>query len=99
MYLQAADLFIMGSYKEGWSTSLIEAVATGLPACVTDFSSADSIILEGKNGYVVKDHNIDEFVTKMQDTGKLSRPVYFEHLLNYSVEKLQSELLKVWKLL
>lgn len=99
MYLQAADLFIMGSYKEGWSTSLIEAVATGLPACVTDFSSADSIILEGKNGYVVKDHNIDEFVAKMQDAGKLSRPVYFEHLLNYSVEKLQSELLKVWKLL
>ena len=38
LYLQAADLFVMGSEKEGWSTSLVEALACGLPMVSTHFS-------------------------------------------------------------
>jgi glycosyltransferase involved in cell wall biosynthesis len=53
-YLQAADLFVMGSLKEGWSTALLEALACGLPSVTTRFSSADSIVKNGINGYVVE---------------------------------------------
>lgn len=53
LYLQAADLFVMGSEKEGWSTSLVEALACGVPIVTTRFSSADSIVRNGCNGFVV----------------------------------------------
>lgn len=54
LFLQAADLFVMASEIEGWSSSLVEALATGLPIVVTRFSSADSIVCHGRNGFVVE---------------------------------------------
>jgi len=52
-YLNAADVFLMGSFAEGWSTTLVEACACGVPCVVTEFSSAKEMIQDGKNGYVV----------------------------------------------
>jgi glycosyltransferase involved in cell wall biosynthesis len=52
-YLQVGDLFVMGSEKEGWSTSLVEAVACGLPIVTTQFSSANTLVCDGVNGFVV----------------------------------------------
>ena len=98
-YLNAADLFIMGSYKEGWSTSLIEAIACGVPACVTDFSSASSIIIEGKNGYVITDRNIDLFVIGMVNALKISHPIYNENVKAFSSNRLKKDFLKNWELL
>jgi glycosyltransferase involved in cell wall biosynthesis len=98
-YLNAADLFIMGSYKEGWSTSLIEAIACGIPACVTNFSSASTIIVEGINGYVIIDRNIDIFVNGMVNTLKMSRPIYNDNVKVFSTDKLKEDLLKIWKLI
>ena len=62
-----ANAFIMGSYKEGWSTSLVEAVACACPCVVTDFSSASDMIEEGVNGWVIKNRNEDEFTRRMSD--------------------------------
>jgi glycosyltransferase involved in cell wall biosynthesis len=98
-YLNAADLFIMGSHKEGWSTSLIEAIACGIPACVTNFSSASTIIVEGINGYVIRDRNIDIFVNGMVNTLKMSRPIYNDNVKVFSTDKLKEDLLKIWKLI
>lgn len=99
LYLNASDLFIMGSYNEGWSTSLSEAIACGIPSCVTNFSSAKEIILEGKNGYVIEEHKEDLFVQGMVKAMKLARPVYNENVLAYSTDKLKEDLLKLWKLI
>jgi len=99
LFLNAADLFIMGSYKEGWSTSLIEAIACGTPGCVTNFSSAKQIIIEGKNGYVIDEHNSDIFVTGMLSAIELKKPVFNENIQAYSASKLKDDLLKTWKLL
>jgi glycosyltransferase involved in cell wall biosynthesis len=98
LYLNAADLFIMGSYKEGWSTSLIEAIACGTPGCVTDFSSAKEIIVEGLNGYVIDDHNVDAFVEGMKKAIELPRPVYRENVLSFSMDKLKSDMIKIWEI-
>lgn len=96
LHLNAADLYIMGSYKEGWSTSLMEAVACGIPACVTDFSSANDIIIDGVNGYVVRDHDKTMFVECMKKALSLPRPVKHDHILLYSAQNLQSDILKYW---
>jgi len=98
LFLNAADLFIMGSYKEGWSTSLIEAIACGTPCCVTDFSSAKEIIVEGQNGYVISDHNVEEFVSGMCKAIELPRPVFRENVLAFSMDKLKSDITKIWEL-
>lgn len=98
LFLNASDLFIMGSYKEGWSTSLIEAIACGLPACVTDFSSAREIIEEGKNGFVADGHDPENFVRLMSEALKINRPVSNDSVKHLSSQGLKSELFKYWVL-
>ena len=98
LFLNSSDLFIMASYKEGWSTSLSEAVACGVPACVTNFSSAKEIIQEGKNGFVFDEHNEDIFVQGMFKALKISRPIHNDNVKTYSTDRLKEDLLKQWEL-
>ena len=98
LFLNASDLFIMGSYKEGWSTSLIEAIACGIPACVTDFSSAEEIIEEGINGFVVAGHERGIFVNNMLKALSLPRPVKNDKIMMFSSDRLRTDLLKYWEL-
>ncbi|MGV8962763.1 MAG: glycosyltransferase [Candidatus Saccharimonadaceae bacterium] len=98
-YLNASDLFIMGSYKEGWSTSLIEAIACGIPACVTNFSSAKEIIIDGLNGHVIDDHNTGPFVDGMIKAFKIVKPVNNENIQAFATNRLKQDILKTWNLI
>jgi glycosyltransferase involved in cell wall biosynthesis len=60
-YLNAADVFALASYKEGWATVLVEALSCGVPLVSTRVSSAAEIIIEGKNGFIVDDREPDIF--------------------------------------
>ena len=72
-YLNMANAFTMGSYKEGWSTALVEAVACGTPCVVTEFSSAEDMVEEGVNGWVIKNRNEEEFTRRLKDVLSLDR--------------------------
>lgn len=76
-WLQAADLFVMGSTVEGWSTSLVEALACGLPIVTTRFSSADTLVHDGVNGFVVPRDPV-EFADAME------RALLLPHICEYS---------------
>jgi glycosyltransferase involved in cell wall biosynthesis len=52
-YLRAADAFVLPSQREGLSISLLEAMATGLPAIGTRTSGTTELIRQGENGYLV----------------------------------------------
>jgi len=97
-FLNAADLFIMGSFKEGWSTSLIEAIACGVPACVTNFSSAKEIIQEGVNGFVIEEHDEDLFVEGMKKSLNIPRPVQNDNVTVLATNRMKSDLIKYWEL-
>ena len=59
--MKRADVFMFLSYfsGEGFSNSLAEAMAAGLPCIVTDWA-ANKDMIEDKGGYVVPVHGIDD---------------------------------------
>jgi glycosyltransferase involved in cell wall biosynthesis len=52
-YLQASDLYVFPSEYEGFGLSMVEALACGLPAVVTDVGIAGALIQSGVNGLLV----------------------------------------------
>ena len=62
-YLINADLFLQGSYYEGFPNVLIEANQVGLPVVAFDVpGGTKEIITNEKNGFLIEDGNIDSFV-------------------------------------
>lgn len=99
-YIQAADVFLLGSQKEGWSTSLIEALACYKPIVTTRVSSAVSIVKDDVNGFVVEQNDLNGFVSSITKALHLSH--YDEYIDNeiakYSLDKLKQSLGEVWDL-
>lgn len=52
-WLQASDVFTLVSRREGLPVSLIEAMATGLPAVVSDIPGTAQLITHGTHGFRV----------------------------------------------
>jgi glycosyltransferase involved in cell wall biosynthesis len=96
LLLNASDLFIMGSYKEGWPTSLVEAVGCGIPVCVSAFSGAKQIIDEGRNGYIQTKRDS----TKFADLMAVALQIKIEQvdMSLYSVCNLKNDILSYWPL-
>lgn len=56
-YYKNADLFILNSFSEGFSNSLLEAMLYGLPCITTNVGAAEQIIENGKNGWITQVNN------------------------------------------
>jgi glycosyltransferase involved in cell wall biosynthesis len=54
--LSAADLAILCSHQEGFANAIIEAMAAGLPAVVTDVGGNAEAVRDGIDGLVVPPH-------------------------------------------
>lgn len=97
-YLALSDEFVMGSFTEGWSTSLVEAVASGLPCVVTDFSSAREMVENATNGFVLENREENLFARRMQEALMLSEEGIKrknEECQRFSVQNLREEFLDV----
>ena len=97
-YLNAADLFVLGSRKEGWATALVEALACAKPMVSTAVSSAREIVAEGQNGFVVEQDDLAGFSAAMHgaltlgDTEDFSR----REARKYALEGLKPDLEALW---
>lgn len=97
--LNSSDVFIMGSMAEGWSTTLVEACACGIPCVVTNFSSAKEMIKNGINGFVIEDRDIDNFALCMNKALDIKRDRIIEYnkrYTKYALCNLKDDLLKIF---
>lgn len=94
-FLNASDCFIMGSFAEGWSTTLVEACACCVPCVVTNFSSAATMIENGTNGFVISDRCEKNFASAMEKAISMNRTQIIDYNSRYkklAVSKLKEEL-------
>ena len=66
-FYQLADVYIFPSRHEGLPTSLLEAMASGLPAVTSDIGGCEDVIEDGVNGYRVDSENAAAFADKIAE--------------------------------
>lgn len=64
--LDESDVFLFPSYTEGFSNSLVEAMARGVPAIATDVG-ANRDMLEDKGGIVIPAKNAEAVVSALRE--------------------------------
>lgn len=74
-YLSVSCVHCLPSYREGFSTSILEAAALGIPTVGSNIVGVKDAIINGENGLLFPLGNIEQFVhhlkTLLQDETKL----------------------------
>jgi glycosyltransferase involved in cell wall biosynthesis len=99
LYLNMADIYVVGSFKEGWSVAMLEALACGKPIISTDVSGARDMIIEGENGFVVENRAPKLFADAMAQvlTLKQARQVSLNLAEKYALKNLAKDIAANWK--
>lgn len=63
---QTSDVFVLPSFNEGMSNSLLEAMAGGLPVIMTPTGGAEELIRDGENGYIVPFADSERIAEKLE---------------------------------
>ena len=67
LYYQKASIFMMVSAYEGWGLTLTEAQQCGcVPIAFDSFGAVHDIIDGGKNGIIVPERDVDEYVVQLK---------------------------------
>lgn len=65
-FLSELDVFVLPSYREGLSRSLIEAGACGLPSVTTDVPGCRDVVNDGHNGLLVPPQDSNSLASAIQ---------------------------------
>lgn len=109
VYLNAADIFCLPSYREGFGTVIIEAAALSIPAIGTHIPGLVDSIVENKTGLLVEVKDIDslskamcflienpETRHKLSDAAAERAKQYFDsHHIYRELKQKYAELLKI----
>ena len=64
-YYHKADVYISPSHVDGSSVSLMEAMACGLPCLISDIPANKEWVVEGENGWLFADGDVDALAAKI----------------------------------
>jgi len=102
-YMMSADIFCLPSYREGFGMVIIEAGASAIPTVASRIYGITDAVVEGKTGLLHLPGDIESIEEKIkfllynpklcQEMGLQARS---RVLLNFSKEKLTSELLEFY---
>lgn len=78
-WLQASDVFVFPSRREGQGRVIVEAMSTGLPCICSELDGITYDMIEpGISGFIVKNHDVDVFtdqVSRLIECPELRRSV------------------------
>ncbi len=69
-YLNACNVHILPSYREGFPNVVLQAGSMGCPSIVTNVSGSNEVINHLDNGWVVEPHNIEQLCEAMLESAK-----------------------------
>ena len=99
-YIRAADVFVMASFHEGFSTAMLEALACGTPIVSTAVSSATTIITEGVTGHVVPERDPLDYSAAIRSAMAMPRKEVGAHSMsrvgNYATSNIRADLRRAW---
>jgi glycosyltransferase involved in cell wall biosynthesis len=64
-FMQAADLFCLPSYREGFGSSVIEAAACGVPALASRIYGLTDAVADGKTGWMHEAGNVADLTEQL----------------------------------
>lgn len=66
-FMQAADVFCLPSYREGFGSSVIEAAACAVPALVSRIYGLTDAVVEGQTGWMHEPGNVKDLADKLDE--------------------------------
>ena len=99
IYLNAADLCVTASHREGWSLAMLEILACGKPIVSTDVSGAKDMIRQGKNGFIVQERNPKLFADAILKTLELKKTSQISKEIadRFSIKSIAPDLGNIWE--
>jgi len=86
--LSAADIYVCASHEEGFSNSLLEALAAGKPAVATSVGGNAEMLENGALGVLVNPHAPDELAAAISDLiADPARRAHMGHRARLEVER------------
>ena len=100
--LQCSDIFVISSFREGLSRSLMEAMACGLSCIASKIRGNTDLIQNGKGGFLCAPNDADGFAeaikTLAEDPSLRIKMGNFnrEAITPYDIEKVEQEMIKIY---
>lgn len=63
--LKCIDIFILSSFNEGISNTILEAMASGLPVIASDVGGNPELVKDGENGFLVPPHDYEQMADRI----------------------------------
>lgn len=93
-FYNSLDIYILPSFQEGLSLTILEAMSAKLPIITTDVGAHSDVIKDGVTGYLIPPNNSDDLIIALrnmicnpklrQSFGKAGNDIY---LKNHSLKK------------
>ena len=103
-FLLAADALSFPSYREGFPNVVMQAGAMGLPSIVTDINGCNEIVVDGKNGRIIKPQDVDSlrdmmlwFIEHPSEVAAMAANAREMIVSRYQRQLIWDELLKVYQ--
>lgn len=100
--LAACDLYLISSLREGWSVASTEALACGKRIVATNVSGVAETVVDGKNGFIVKTREPQDFARAICDALNLPtkdnvNEFSLESSARFSKERLRLDWSALWE--
>jgi len=87
--MNSLDIYVLCSFSEGLSISILEAMANSLPVIATDVGGNSTLVENKYNGFIIKSNNADELAEKIE--ALLKDDTLRKKMGNNSLKKVESE--------